>query len=147
MKAKLRITTDYVRLKRTMRDLDLVTVCEEAGLPQHLRVLVRWHGHVHDQRRALHPRPAASARSTPASPAAIDAGEPARVAEAVARMGLSFAVVTAVARDDLADGGAAAFAETIQAIRRRNLMTKVEVLIPDCKGDPDALRRDLRCPP
>jgi lipoic acid synthetase len=61
------------------------------------------------------------------------------VAEAVARMGLEFAVVTAVARDDVPDGGAAAFAETIRAIRRRNPLTQVEVLIPDCKGDPDSL--------
>jgi lipoic acid synthetase len=54
-------------------------------------------------------------------------------------MGLGFAVVTAVARDDLDDGGASAFAETIRAIRRRRPGTQVEVLIPDCKGEPDAL--------
>ncbi|MGH9187744.1 MAG: lipoyl synthase, partial [Acidimicrobiales bacterium] len=72
-------------------------------------------------------------------PEPLDAGEPARVAEAVERMGLEFAVVTAVGRDDLDDGGAAAFAETIRAIRRRTPSAQVEVLIPDCKGDPDAL--------
>jgi lipoic acid synthetase len=72
-------------------------------------------------------------------PEALDAGEPERVADAVARMGLDFAVVTAVARDDLPDGGAAAFAATIAAIRQRTPATKVEVLIPDCKGDPEAL--------
>ena len=54
-------------------------------------------------------------------------------------MRLSHAVVTAVARDDLADGGALAFAETIAAIRRRSPGTTVEVLIPDCKGDEAAL--------
>jgi lipoic acid synthetase len=54
-------------------------------------------------------------------------------------MGLAHAVVTAVARDDLADGGAAAMAETVRAIRRRCPGTTVEVLIPDCKGDPAAL--------
>src|SRR3954462_13594240 len=72
-------------------------------------------------------------------PLALDAGEPERVAEAVERMGLSYAVVTAVARDDLADGGAAAFAAPIAAIRRRTPAVQVEVLIPDCKGDPEAL--------
>jgi lipoic acid synthetase len=72
-------------------------------------------------------------------PQALDAAEPVRVAEAVEQMGLAFAVVTAVARDDLPDGGAAAFAETIAAIRRRSPGTQVEVLIPDCKGDADAL--------
>jgi lipoic acid synthetase len=61
------------------------------------------------------------------------------VAEAVAEMGLAHAVVTAVARDDLADGGAGAMAETVRAIRRRCPGTTVEVLIPDCKGDPAAL--------
>ena len=58
----------------------------------------------------------------------------------------AFAVLTAVARDDLADGGAAAFAATIAAIRRRTPGRQVEVLIPDCKGDPDALGADLRGP-
>jgi len=57
----------------------------------------------------------------------------------VAHMGLSHAVVTAVARDDVPDGGAGAFAETIAAIRERCPDTAVEVLIPDCKGDPESL--------
>ena len=70
----------------------------------------------------------------------LDLGEPERVADAVEQMGLTFAVLTAVARDDLADGGASGFAATIDAIRRRTPATQVEVLIPDCKGDPDALR-------
>jgi lipoic acid synthetase len=61
------------------------------------------------------------------------------VADAVERLRLTHAVVTAVARDDLPDGGAAAFAEVVRAIRRRTPTTTVEVLIPDCKGDPDAL--------
>jgi lipoic acid synthetase len=74
-------------------------------------------------------------------PEPLDASEPERVAEAVERMGLGFAVVTAVARDDLDDGGAAAFAETIRAIRRRTPGVQVEVLVPDCKGDEAALAR------
>jgi lipoic acid synthetase len=61
------------------------------------------------------------------------------VAEAVARLSLSHAVVTTVARDDLADGGASGFAATVAAIRRRSPGTAVELLISDCKGDPDAL--------
>src|SRR5205823_12452758 len=64
---------------------------------------------------------------------------PARVAEAVARMELAHAVVTAVARDDLPDGGAGQFAATIAAIRDRCPGTAVEVLISDCKGDPESL--------
>jgi lipoic acid synthetase len=77
----------------------------------------------------------------------LDRGEPARVAEAVDRMGLRFAVLTAVARDDLDDGGSAAFAETIAAIRRRTPHVRVEVLIPDCKGDPDSLDNIFRAGP
>jgi lipoic acid synthetase len=69
----------------------------------------------------------------------IDPAEPHRVAEAVERMGLAHAVVTAVARDDVPDGGAAAFAATIEAIRLRCPGTAVEVLIPDCKGDAASL--------
>jgi lipoic acid synthetase len=115
-----------------------VTVCEEAGCPN---IFECWADGtatfmINGERctRACgfclvdtrHPQP-------------LDPGEPARVAEAVERMGLAHAVVTAVARDDLADGGAEAFAATIRAIRTRRPGTAVEVLIPDCKGDPEAL--------
>jgi lipoyl synthase len=72
-------------------------------------------------------------------PQPVDADEPERVARAVADMGLEFAVLTAVARDDLPDGGAAGFAATIRAIRRRAPGTSVEVLISDCKGDASSL--------
>jgi lipoic acid synthetase len=61
------------------------------------------------------------------------------VAEAVARLGLAHAVITTVARDDLADGGAGAFAATVRAIRARTPSTAIELLIADCKGEPDAL--------
>jgi lipoic acid synthetase len=73
-------------------------------------------------------------------PLPLDPEEPARVAEAVARMGLAHAVITSVARDDVADGGAAGFAATIAAVRARMPQTTVEVLIPDCRGDADALQ-------
>jgi lipoic acid synthetase len=122
-----------------MRDLGLVTVCEEAGCPN---IFECWGTDgtatfmINGERctRACgfclvdtrHPQP-------------LDPAEPERVAEAVERMGLGFAVVTAVARDDLDDGGAAAFAATIRAIRRRTPGVQVEVLIPDCKGDDGAL--------
>jgi lipoic acid synthetase len=72
-------------------------------------------------------------------PLAPDADEPARVADAVVTLGLEHTVVTSVARDDLPDGGAAHFAATIAAIRSRAPRTTIEVLIPDCKGDADAL--------
>jgi lipoyl synthase len=72
-------------------------------------------------------------------PLPLDPEEPARVAEAVARMGLAHAVITSVARDDEPDGGAAGFAATIRTVRGRNPGTTIEVLIPDCRGDGRAL--------
>lgn len=67
-------------------------------------------------------------------PTELDLGEPPRVAEAVARMGLRHCVLTSVARDELADGGAAVWAATIRAVRHRNPSTAIEVLVPDFKG-------------
>ncbi|PZR81740.1 MAG: lipoyl synthase, partial [Candidatus Aeolococcus gillhamiae] len=72
-------------------------------------------------------------------PAPLDSAEPDNVAEAVAAMGLAHAVVTAVARDDLSDGGAGAFAEVVAAVHCRCPGTAVEVLVPDFGGDPEAL--------
>ena len=67
-------------------------------------------------------------------PTELDLGEPARVAEAVAKMNLRHCVLTSVARDELADGGASVWAATIRAVRYRNPSTAIEVLVPDFKG-------------
>ncbi|MEJ7845575.1 MAG: lipoyl synthase [Acidimicrobiales bacterium] len=135
---RLRITDDFVRIKSTMRDLGLVTVCEEAGCPN---IFECWADgtatFMLNGERCT--RACGFCLVDTRKPGPLDADEPERVAEAVERMGLSFAVLTAVARDDLPDGGAGAFAETIRAIRRRRPGTRVEVLIPDCKGDPASL--------
>jgi lipoic acid synthetase len=80
-------------------------------------------------------------------PAPLDPGEPERVAQAVAELGLAFAVVTCVARDDLPDGGAGQMAETVRAIRRRCPQTGIEVLIADYKGSESALRSVLGARP
>lgn len=138
MRAKVRMDSDYLRLRKTLRDLDLVTVCEEAGCPN---IYECWSDGtatfmINGERCT---RACGFCLVDTRHPEPLDPGEPDRVAEAVERMGLAFAVLTAVARDDLADGGAAAFATCIAAIRRRTPGVEVEVLIPDCKGDPDAL--------
>lgn len=70
-------------------------------------------------------------------PTELDLGEPARVAEAVARMNLRHCVLTSVARDELADGGASVWAATIRAVRHRSPQTAIEVLVPDFKGNVD----------
>jgi lipoic acid synthetase len=77
----------------------------------------------------------------------LDSGEPARVADAVLQMNLHYVVVTSVTRDDLADGGAGHFAATIAEIRRRRTDARVEILIPDFKGDAAALRTVLQARP
>ena len=80
-------------------------------------------------------------------PPELDLGEPARVADAVAKMGLKHAVITSVARDYLKDGGASVWAATIRAIRHRNPNTAVEVLIPDFKGNNEHLDIVLEAKP
>jgi lipoic acid synthetase len=137
-RAQARIGPELIRLRSTMRELDLVTVCEEAGCPN---IFECWADGtatfmINGERCT---RACGFCLIDTKRPFPLDPGEPDRVAEAVARMKLTHAVVTAVARDDLADGGALAFAETIAAIRRRSPGTTVEVLIPDCKGDQAAL--------
>ncbi|MDQ3575232.1 MAG: lipoyl synthase, partial [Actinomycetota bacterium] len=128
----------FRELKTTMRSLDLNTVCEEAGCPN---IFECWADGtatfmINGERCT---RACGFCLVDTRHPEPLDPGEPERVAEAVARMGLDHAVVTAVARDDLPDGGAAAFAATVRAVHHRCPGTAVEVLIPDCKGDADAL--------
>jgi lipoic acid synthetase len=138
LRVPARMDDDFRAVRRTMRSLDLVTVCEEAGCPN---IFECWADgtatFMINGDRCTRACGFCLVDTRPAKP--LDAGEPARVAEAVARMGLDHVVVTAVARDDVPDGGAAAFAATISAIRARRPTAAVEVLIPDCKGDADAL--------
>ena len=146
VKARFRITDDYVRLKKTMRDLDLVTVCEEAGCPN---IFECWADGtatfmVGGERCT---RKCGFCLVDTRRPEALDPGEPERVAAAVEEMGLSFAVLTMVARDDLADGAAGHVAETVRAIRRRTPGVGVETLISDLKGDADALDTVLAARP
>ncbi|MCU0604032.1 MAG: lipoyl synthase [Desulfobacterales bacterium] len=84
---------------------------------------------------------------SPGLPEPLDPDEPERVAEAVERMGLRYAVVTSVTRDDLPDGGAGHFAATLHEIRRRAPGVQIEVLIPDFQGNPAALDVVLRARP
>jgi lipoyl synthase len=138
LRSTFRTAPGYLRLKHTMRDLGLVTVCEEAGCPN---IFECWADGtatfmINGERCT---RACGFCLVDTRHPEPLDASEPDRVAEAVERMGLGFAVVTAVARDDLDDGGAGAFAATIRAIRRRTPGVKVEVLVPDCKGDEASL--------
>jgi lipoic acid synthetase len=139
LRAKAEMGPEYRALKHTMRSLELVTVCEEAGCPNIFQCWAEGTATfmINGDRCT---RACGFCLVDTRKPEPLDASEPQRVADAVARLGLAYAVVTAVARDDLADGGAAAFAATIDAIHRRVPGTSVEVLIPDCRGEPSALR-------
>jgi lipoic acid synthetase len=138
MRAQLKLTPDVGKVRRTVRDLGLVTVCEEAGCPNLSECWADGTATfmINGERCT---RACGFCLVDTRHPEPPDPAEPERVAEAVERMGLRFAVVTAVARDDRADGGAAEFAATIRAIRARTPGVSVEVLIPDCKGDVDSL--------
>jgi len=138
LRVPLRRGDGYDELKRLMRAKKLHTVCEEANCPNL--------GDCWAQRTATFlilgdvcTRACRFCNVTSGRPGPLDPDEPRRVAEAVQAMGLRHAVVTSVTRDDLPDGGAAAFAEVIRQIRAAQPGCTIEVLIPDFQGDMDAL--------
>jgi lipoic acid synthetase len=138
MRVRARMGEEYRSLKKTMRDLDLVTVCEEAGCPN---IYECWADGtatfmINGERCT---RACGFCLVDTRKPLAPDPGEPERVARAVADLGLAHAVVTTVARDDLDDDGAGQFAATIGAIHRTSPGAAVEVLISDCRGNPASL--------
>ena len=146
LRAPMDLNEGYLRLRRVMRQHDLVTVCEEAGCPN---IFECWGAGtatfmINGERCT---RACGFCLVDTRQPAPIDPGEPRRVASAVAEMKLDHAVVTAVARDDLPDGGAAAFAETIAAIRAESPGTTVEVLVPDFGGEAESLQTVLDADP
>ncbi|MEO8637185.1 MAG: lipoyl synthase [Gemmatimonadales bacterium] len=137
---------NYLRIRGMMRELGLHTVCEEARCPnigecwEHQAATFMILGDVCTRNCAY----CAVAHGTPAP---FDPTEPIRLAEAVARMELKHVVITSVDRDDLANGGAEAFAGCITEIRARLPETTVEVLIPDFKGSEVALELVVRARP
>lgn len=146
LKIKLTTGDNYKELKNMMRGKTLHTVCEEAKCPN-----------IHEcwtNRTAtfmilgdICTRACRFCAVNTGMPTELDLQEPERVAEAVEQMGLRHAVITSVARDDLQDGGASIFAETIRAVRRRNPFTSVEVLIPDFLGSEESLRIVMEAKP
>ena len=138
LRAPLRLGGKPLELKRTLRDLSLVTVCEEAGCPNLSECWADGTATfmINGERCT---RACGFCLVDTRKPEALDPTEPERVAEAVARMGLAFAVVTTVARDDLPDEGARAMAATVAAIRDRTPGVQVETLISDCRGRAEAL--------
>jgi lipoic acid synthetase len=136
----------YLRLKGLMHELNLHTVCEEAQCPNigecwnHGTATFMILGEVCT-------RACAYCAVSHGRPNAVDPAEPERVATAIHTLGLSYVVITSVDRDDVADGGASIFAETIRETRARLPECRIEVLIPDFQGDEAALRTVLDARP
>lgn len=140
LKIKLNTNDHYIGLKKMMRENNLHTVCEEARCPN-----------IHEcwaERRTatfmilgdVCTRGCRFCAVKTGLPTELDWDEPERVADSVQLMNLKHVVVTAVSRDDLKDGGAAVFAETIRAIRRKNPITTIEVLPSDMAGKEENLK-------
>lgn len=146
LKRRLPSGPEYERLRSLLRDHDLNTVCREAHCPNQFECFGKGTATfmILGRRCTRNCRFCAVEKG---DLTAVDPSEADRVARAVELMGLRYAVVTSVTRDDLADGGAALFAATIRAIKRKMPSTLVEVLIPDLKGDRAALKTILEaCP-
>ncbi|MCP8969754.1 lipoyl synthase [Ectobacillus ponti] len=140
LKIKLNTNENYTGLKKMMRSKQLHTVCEEAKCPN-----------IHEcwavRRTAtfmilgnICTRACRFCAVKTGLPTELDLQEPERVADSVVQMNLKHVVITAVARDDLKDGGAAVFAETVRAVRRKNPFTSIEVLPSDMGGVEENLR-------
>ena len=137
-KIQARTGPDYLDIKHTMERLNLQTICEEAGCPNQWEC---WNARTATflilgdicTRRCRY------CSVETGRPLPVDEREPGRVAEAVRALGLRHAVITSVNRDELPDGGAWVFAETIRQTRRLNPTCTIEVLIPDFEGDDTAL--------
>ena len=146
LKVKMAGSGSFIKLQNRLRDNGLHTVCEEARCPNI--------GECWDRGTAtfmilgdICTRACAYCAVTTGAPTGLDLQEPARLAETVERMGLRYAVITSVNRDDLPDGGAYIFAQCIRQIRKRLPECRVEVLIPDFCGDEDSLRTVMSASP
>ncbi|WP_312110937.1 lipoyl synthase [Brevibacillus reuszeri] len=146
LKIKLNTNDQMKELKAIMRGSELHTVCEEAKCPN---IYECWSNRTATFMilGSICTRACRFCAVNTGLPTELDREEPEKVAKATAQMGLKHVVVTSVARDDLQDGGAAIFAETIRAIRTRNPITGVEVLIPDFNGSEESLAVVLAAKP
>ena len=136
----------YAETQKIVRDNNLVTVCEEAGCPNIGECWSKKHATFMIMGDTC-TRACAFCNVKTGMPDALVGDEPEKVADAVARMALSHAVITSVDRDDLADGGAEHFARTIRAIRAASPQTTIEVLTPDFLKKDGALEQVVEAKP
>jgi lipoic acid synthetase len=138
LRTRLPTTESFAHTRALLDELKLHTVCESAKCPNHWECWSK--GTATFMIAGDHcTRACGFCAVKTAKPLALEADEPARVAEATRRMGLKHVVITAVARDDLADGGAAHFCRTIERVRALNPGIVIEVLVPDFLGNETSL--------
>ncbi len=147
IRVKAPTSEGYRQTREILREKKLVTVCEEAGCPNVGECWSQGHATMMIMGEIC-TRGCTFCNVATGKPQALDAFEPGRVAHAVAELGLAHVVVTSVDRDDLDDGGAEHFAQTIRAIRHRSPATTIEVLTPDfLKCAPSALEKVVAARP
>lgn len=146
IRVKAPTSPEYHATRRIVREKRLHTVCEEAACPN---IGECWQ-HAHATFMILGDtctRACAFCNVKTGMPGPVDPGEPRRVAEAVAAMGLAHVVITSVDRDDLPDGGASQFVRCIEEIRKRSPETTVEILTPDFLRKPGAVEAIVEARP
>src|SRR5688572_20961656 len=146
LRLKLPTANTFAQTRNLLEDLRLHTVCESAKCPNHWECWSKGTATfmIGGDRCT---RACRFCAVTTAKPLALEADEPERVAEATRRMGLKHVVITAVARDDLPDGGADHFRRTIEATRAANPGIVIEVLVPDFNANDDAIETVLSAKP
>ncbi|MEP3297673.1 MAG: lipoyl synthase, partial [Pseudoruegeria sp.] len=131
IRVKAPTSAGYKQTRDIMRENKLVTVCEEAGCPNVGECWSQGHATMMIMGEVCTRACTFCNIATGKPPEALDVFEPGRVADAVKKLGLNHVVITSVDRDDVEDGGAEHFAQTIRAVRRQSPNTTIEILTPD----------------
>ncbi|MEM6480072.1 MAG: lipoyl synthase [Pseudomonadota bacterium] len=159
IRVKAPVGKGYLETREIMRENQLVTVCEEAGCPNVGECWTQGHATMMIMGEVCTRACTFCNIATGKPPEALDVFEPGRVAFAVKKLGLNHVVITSVDRDDIEDGGAAHFAQTIRAIRKQSPSTTIEILTPDfircddsalevvCEARPDVFNHNLETVP
>ncbi len=146
LKKRITLGADIQKVSTLLREARLHTVCEEAHCPNLPECYARQTATFMIMGNVC-TRNCRFCAVTHETPSPLDEEEPQRVALAVQQLGLQYVVITSVTRDDLKDGGARHFAETLRAIKEQRLRTLVEILVPDFLGNPSSLDIILSTPP
>jgi len=147
IRVKAPTSDGYKATRDIIREHRLVTVCEEAGCPNVGECWSQGHATMMIMGEIC-TRGCTFCNVATGKPSALDAFEPGRVADAVKKLGLNHVVITSVDRDDVSDGGAEHFAQTIRAVRRQSPGTTIEILTPDfLRCDPSVLETVVRAKP